>query len=304
MWSVPLCLGMTRSISSSASIFSLGSWPRAGALRRDGIPDSGSLAWHSCRPGALIMRNPQPMQDVTGGEPRRRTRRSSHPGAAPEHNSPARTRRTAMFEPMTPARCARLTAGAMAMAALSLMATSAYARQAAPSSGWKPVQEHLLSRFARDVSPARALPDYPRPQLVRSEWLNLNGLWEYAIRPKDAGGARVAVRRRDPGAVRRRVGPVRRGQDGRPGPAASGIAARSAFPRSWAGKRVWLHFDAVDWDATVSVNGKRSARTRGGYDPFAFDITDALKNGRRAGARGVGLGSRPTRARSRGASRC
>ena len=51
-------------------------------------------------------------------------------------------------------------------------------------------------------------------------------------------------------------------------------------PAGWKGKRVLLHFGAVDWDATVCVNGKEVGTHRGGYDPFTFDITDALKDGR------------------------
>jgi beta-galactosidase/beta-glucuronidase len=45
----------------------------------------------------------------------------------------------------------------------------------------------------------------------------------------------------------------------------------------WSGQRVLLHFGAVDWDTTVTVNGKKVGEHRGGYDPFTFDITDALE---------------------------
>ncbi|MBR2586342.1 MAG: hypothetical protein IKE64_13025, partial [Thermoguttaceae bacterium] len=51
---------------------------------------------------------------------------------------------------------------------------------------WKPVEGQLLSKFAKDVDPANPLPEYPRPQMIRSDWVNLNGLWDYAIAPKDA----------------------------------------------------------------------------------------------------------------------
>ena len=48
---------------------------------------------------------------------------------------------------------------------------------------WHPAQSPLMTRWAAEVSPTNALPEYPRPQLVRADWLNLNGLWDYAITP-------------------------------------------------------------------------------------------------------------------------
>src|SRR5438874_769620 len=45
---------------------------------------------------------------------------------------------------------------------------------------WKPAPGPLLTRWAKDVSPAKVLPEYPRPQLVREKWMNLNGLWDFA----------------------------------------------------------------------------------------------------------------------------
>ena len=56
----------------------------------------------------------------------------------------------------------------------------------------------------------------------------------------------------------------------------SGIAARLKSPAAWRGQRILLHFGAVDWETTVFVNGREVGRHRGGYDPFFFDITDAL----------------------------
>ena len=125
------------------------------------------------------------------------------------------------------------------------------------------------------MSPANPLPEYPRPQLVRSAWLNLNGLWQYAIRPKDAAGPGASydgailvpfAPESSLSGVGKTVGPDNR------------LWYRRTFrvPPAWAGKRVWLRFDAVDWDATVVVNGKKVGSHTGGYDPFAFDITDVL----------------------------
>ncbi|MHB8854564.1 MAG: hypothetical protein ACYC6P_14575, partial [Ignavibacteriaceae bacterium] len=49
------------------------------------------------------------------------------------------------------------------------------------NSGWKPVVGHIMSKWAKDVSPENVLPEYPRPQMVRGLWKSLNGLWDYAI---------------------------------------------------------------------------------------------------------------------------
>src|SRR5262245_10626214 len=54
----------------------------------------------------------------------------------------------------------------------------------APAPPPQPAQPPLQTRWAGDVSPANALPEYPRPTLSRQDWLNLNGVWEYAIRPR------------------------------------------------------------------------------------------------------------------------
>jgi len=59
------------------------------------------------------------------------------------------------------------------------------------SGQWRPVGGKLMTRWAKDVSPENAHPEYPRPQMVRKDWRNLNGLWDYAIRPDDASGPKA-----------------------------------------------------------------------------------------------------------------
>ena len=142
---------------------------------------------------------------------------------------------------------------------------------------WQPAKAPLMTRWANDVSPTNAHPEYPRPQMVRKDWLNLNGLWDYAIRPTEqrqpnanAFDGQILVPFPVESAlsgVMKMVGPDKR------------VWYRRTFtvPKQWREKRVLLHFGAVDWDTTVSVNGKEVGKHRGGYDPFTFDITDALK---------------------------
>jgi hypothetical protein len=142
------------------------------------------------------------------------------------------------------------------------------------NSSWKPSGEKIVTKWASEVGPGNSLPEYPRPQMVRKDWKNLNGLWQYSITPKDS--AKPTVYDDDilvPFCIESALSGVGKtvGPDNR-------LWYRRSFkrPRSWKGKRVKLNFGAVDWDATVIVNNKQVGTHKGGYDPFSFDITDAL----------------------------
>ncbi|TDJ71425.1 MAG: beta-galactosidase [Planctomycetota bacterium] len=135
----------------------------------------------------------------------------------------------------------------------------------------------LLTRWAAEVSQDLPWPEYPRPQLVRDEWSNLNGRWDYAIRAKDAprpdewdGEILVPFCVESTlSGVTRTVGPDQR------------LWYRRSFtaPASSDGRRVLLHFGAVDWECRVWVNGTEVGTHRGGYDAFFFDVADALREG-------------------------
>jgi hypothetical protein len=107
----------------------------------------------------------------------------------------------------------------------------------------------------------------------RAEWLNLNGLWEYAITslewtPESYDG-RILV----PYAIESALS-----GDGDTVGDSNRLWYRREFvvPEAWSGKRILLHFEAVDWETRVWVNGSEVGVHRGGYDPFWFDITAAL----------------------------
>lgn len=133
----------------------------------------------------------------------------------------------------------------------------------------------MMTRWSKEVTPERVLPEYPRPHLVRKDWLNLNGLWSYAITPKD--GARPVRFEGEilvPFAIESALSGVKRALM----PEEKLWYRRTvAIPGGWTGRRVTLHFGAVDWHAVVSVNGKVVGEHKGGYTPFFFDITDALQ---------------------------
>ena len=152
----------------------------------------------------------------------------------------------------------------------ALLAAGAFAAD------WKPAAGPLTTPWTASVKADRPLPEYPRPQLARAKWTNLNGLWDYAIRPKDDGRpAQFEGKLLVPFAVESALSGVKR-----PLTPDQRLWYRRTFTATPAkSTRLLLHFGAVDWRAEVFVNGKPVGTHEGGYDPFTFDITDALKPG-------------------------
>jgi hypothetical protein len=139
---------------------------------------------------------------------------------------------------------------------------------------WAPKKAPLMTRWAKDVKPERPLPEYPRPQMQRGKWLNLNGVWQFAFaKDKEAPpvGKDLPETILVPFPVESALSGVMK--------TAERLWYRRTFtvPADWAGQRILLHFGGVDWEAVVYVNGKLIGSHRGGYDAFYFDITDALK---------------------------
>lgn len=140
---------------------------------------------------------------------------------------------------------------------------------------WQPAGGQVMTRWARDVDPGAPLPEYPRPQMVRPDWLNLNGLWSYAVTPGEppvAYQGRILV----PFPIESSLSGV-----GRALLSHETLWYERVFdvPSAWAGRHVLLHFGAVDWLAVVSLNGKLLGEHRGGYLPFSFDISSLLIEG-------------------------
>jgi Glycosyl hydrolases family 2, sugar binding domain/Glycosyl hydrolases family 2/Glycosyl hydrolases family 2, TIM barrel domain len=137
---------------------------------------------------------------------------------------------------------------------------------------WPPTKAPLMTRWSADVRPDRALPEYPRPQLWRANWLNLNGVWELAVaaeKEEPPFGKTLPKRILVPFPVESALSGVMKHADR--------LWYRRTFrvPKEWKG-RTLLHFGAVDWEAKVFVNGKPMGTHRGGYDSFTIDITSAL----------------------------
>lgn len=140
---------------------------------------------------------------------------------------------------------------------------------------WKPVSGQIMTPWAADVTPVNVWKEYPRPQMARNEWLNLNGLWDFSI---VLGTENSPARRYDrkilvPFCVESALSGVKEVITG-----SQEMMYRRFFriPESWKGKRVLLNFQASDYRTKVWINGNFIGEHLGGYDAFQFDITDAL----------------------------
>ncbi|HEX6357983.1 AbfB domain-containing protein [Actinophytocola sp.] len=160
--------------------------------------------------------------------------------------------------------------------AAATVATVATAEPATRAAMWQPTAPPLTTPWTSQVSPTNALPEYPRPQMVRSEWQNLNGQWEFSgasnINTPPVGQTlpeTVLV----PYPIESGLSGVQRHHDH--------MFYRRTFsvPSTWDGRRVLLNFGAVTWETRVWVNGTQVGTHTGGFDAFSFDITNALRTG-------------------------
>jgi beta-galactosidase/beta-glucuronidase len=160
---------------------------------------------------------------------------------------------------------------------LSLLILGQFVAEAQQKS-WHLIKDRIVSPWAEKVNVNAPLPEYPRPQLVRSNnWKNLNGLWNYAIVPKQQQGAvkyegQILV----PFAVESALSGVGRtvGKD-----SLLWYQQTIALTKQMRNKDVLIHFGASDWQTEVFVNGKSAGVHEGGFDPFSFNITALLKKG-------------------------
>jgi len=140
--------------------------------------------------------------------------------------------------------------------------------------------KQLYTRWGKEPDPGSVLPEYPRPQLRRDTWYNLNGIWEYEI--TEAGS-------RPKGKREKILVPFS------PESALSGAGVQLLpeewlwYHRTWRKEsgpgesscacRYFLHFGAVDQCCAVYINGKKAAVHRGGYTPFSVEMTELLEDG-------------------------
>ncbi len=150
---------------------------------------------------------------------------------------------------------------------LSLLSMNAFAQ-------WQPAGDKIKTPWAEKIDVNNVLPEYPRPIMERTNWQNLNGLWNYAV--TDAGqkqptefDGEILV----PFAVESSLSGVQKrvGEDKE-----LWYQRNFEVPSNWKGQKVLLHFGAVDWKADVWVNDIKVGSHKGGYDAFSFDVTPFL----------------------------
>ena len=161
----------------------------------------------------------------------------------------------------------------VAMAALLLAVVSC--NEAEPV--WSPVGENIRTRWAAEVSPRNSHPEYPRPQMIRKKWASLNGLWNYAVSPASADempqpDGTILV----PFCIESSLSGV--GRTVSPDEALW-YSREFTVPLKWRKDDVLLHFEAVDWDARVWINGIEACHHTGGYTSFDVNVTPYLVRG-------------------------
>lgn len=140
---------------------------------------------------------------------------------------------------------------------------------------WPPEAGVPVTSWGKEITATSTVwPEYPRPQLVRERWMNLNGPWQYALAAEEEPAPSTY-----PGTILVPFPPQSvLSQVGKPVHDHERIWYRRSFqcPPEWQGQRILLHFGAVNWQTTVIVNGRVVGTHTGGYDGFDLDISDAL----------------------------
>lgn len=138
---------------------------------------------------------------------------------------------------------------------------------------WAPAGDRIMTRWGEETDPGNVLQEYPRPQMTRDRWENLNGLWEYAVTASDSEPDGMDGQILVPFAIESALSGVGRSIEE---DEVLWYERQFSVPKDWSGSRIMLNFGAVDWKAEVYVNGQKAGEHTGGYTPFSFDITDLL----------------------------
>lgn len=147
---------------------------------------------------------------------------------------------------------------------------------------WQLKQSRIMTPWSVQVDPSNTLPEYPRPQMVRETWMNLNGLWDFtkvsfmAHNPTQSFGKKILV----PFPMESALSGIKDTRHEKNMGKIFLYRRTFQLPSGMENKNILLHFGAVDWKCQVYINGKQVGEHKGGFDPFYFDITTALDKSR------------------------
>ena len=141
---------------------------------------------------------------------------------------------------------------------------------------WAPAGDKIKTKWAKSVDPKNVWPEYPRPQLERKDWINLNGPWSYSIRQDDVKPENHDGKILVPFSLESSLSGVMKAITEKD---VIWYEKEFEIPEKWKGKKILLHFGAVDWKCTLYINEDKVGEHSGGYSPFHFDITERIKEG-------------------------
>lgn len=148
---------------------------------------------------------------------------------------------------------------------------------------WQMKQARIMTPWAEKVDPNKVLDDYPRPQMVRDNWYNLNGIWDFAkveamnYNTTQPYQTKILV----PFPMESAISGVMDTNHEQNKGKIFAYRRKFTIPQNMKKDEILLHFGAVDWKCEIYVNGIKVGSHTGGFDPFYFNITSALKPGKK-----------------------